>query len=151
MNLMPSVPSPSPINARKRKLLDYVEKNLDEQDNSNRFNAAYREEDRRFTQFLIPPGKRVLELGCGSGALLESLQPSYGLGIDFSAAAIARARELRPHLHFIQGDIEDASTLGSIDGQFDYIVVADTIGMLEDIDGTLRLLHHLCEPSTRIV
>jgi hypothetical protein len=30
-------------------------------------------------------------------------------------------------------------------------VIADTIGMFEDIDGTLRLVHHLCAPSTRIV
>jgi hypothetical protein len=30
-------------------------------------------------------------------------------------------------------------------------VIADTIGMFEDIDGTLRLVHHLCTPSTRII
>src|SRR5713101_5853978 len=30
-------------------------------------------------------------------------------------------------------------------------LLADTIGMFEDIDGTLRLVHHLCAPSTRIV
>ena len=38
-----------------------------------------------------------------------------------------------------------------IEGPFDYIVIADTIGMCEDIDGTLRLIHQLCTPSTRIV
>jgi hypothetical protein len=30
-------------------------------------------------------------------------------------------------------------------------VLADTIGLLEDIDGTLRLIHQLCSPSTRII
>jgi hypothetical protein len=30
-------------------------------------------------------------------------------------------------------------------------VIADTIGMFEDIDGTLRLIYQLCTPSTRIV
>ena len=30
-------------------------------------------------------------------------------------------------------------------------MIADTIGMFEDIDGTLRLVNHLCAPSTRIV
>ena len=39
----------------------------------------------------------------------------------------------------------------AIEGPFDYIVIADTIGMFEDIDGTLRLIYQLCTPSTRIV
>ena len=30
-------------------------------------------------------------------------------------------------------------------------VISDTIGMFEDIDGALRLIHQLCDPSTRIV
>ena len=49
------------------------------------------------------------------------------------------------------GDVEDPATLAAIEGPFDYIVIADTIGMFEDIDGTLRLVHHLCAPSTRII
>ena len=47
-------------------------------------------------QFLIPPGKRVLELGCGRGELLAALQPSYGVGVDFSAKTIARAKSCIP-------------------------------------------------------
>ena len=35
------------------------------------------------------------------------------------------------------GDVEDPATLAAIEGPFDYIVIADTIGMFEDIDGTL--------------
>ena len=49
------------------------------------------------------------------------------------------------------GDVEDPATLAAIEGPFDYIVIADTIGMFEDIDGTLRLIHQLCAPSTRII
>ena len=30
-------------------------------------------------------------------------------------------------------------------------MIADTIGLFEDIDGTLGLVHHLCAPSTRII
>ena len=42
-------------------------------------------------------------------------------------------------------------TLTAIEGPFDYVVIADTIGMFENIDGTLKLVHHLCAPSTRII
>jgi SAM-dependent methyltransferase len=102
-------------------------------------------------RFLIPPGKRVLELGCGTGELLAALEPSYGVGVDFGANTIARARARFPGLDFILGDAEDPATLQAIEGPFDYIVIADTIGMFEDIDGTLRLIYQLCTPSTRIV
>src|ERR1035438_9552720 len=55
-------------------------------------------------QAIIPPGKRVLELGCGTGAILDSLKPSYGVGIDLSPEMVTVARQKRPHLHFSNGD-----------------------------------------------
>jgi SAM-dependent methyltransferase len=150
VNLAASFVSP-PYNSRKREFLEYAEANLAEQYRRNRFNAAYREDDRKFMRFLIPPGKRILELGCGRGELLASLQPSYGVGVDFAANTIARAKELHPDLHFVFGDAEDPATLSVVEGPFDYIVIADTIAMFEDIDGTLRQVHHLCTASTRII
>src|SRR5258708_30348180 len=136
---------------RKRDLLDHFEANGDELDRWREFNAAYHADDRKFMQFLIPPGERVLELGCGRGDLLAALKPSYGVGIDFGAETIAKANARHPDLYFVLGDVEDPATLSSIEGPFDYIVIADTIGMFEDIDGKLRLVHHLCAPSTRII
>ena len=95
---------------RKRDLLDHFEANRDELDRWREFNAAYHEDDRKFMQFLIPPGKRVLELGCGRGDLLAALKPSCGVGIDFGAKTIANARVLHPELHFILGDAEAPET-----------------------------------------
>ena len=136
---------------RKREFLEYVEASLNEQDRRGKFNAAYREDDRRFMRFLIPPGKRVLELGCGRGELLAALEPSYGVGVDFGAKTVARARELHPRSAFRAGRRGRSGDAGSDRRPFDYVVIADTIGMFEDIDGTLRLVHHLCAPSTRII
>jgi SAM-dependent methyltransferase len=136
---------------RKRDLLDYFERNVDELDRWREFNAAYHEDDRKFMQFLIPQGKRILELGCGRGDLLAALKPSYGVGIDFGTETIAKANARHPDLYFVLGDVEDPATLSAIEGPFDYVVIADTIGMFEDIDGTLRLIHQHCAPSTRII
>ena len=136
---------------RKRSLLDHFEASGGEQYQGGRFNATYREDDQKFMQFLIPPGKRVLELGCGRGDLLATLKPSYGVGVDFSAKTIAKASALHSHLNFVVGDAEHPATLAAIEGPFDYIVIADTIGMFEDIDGTLKLIHQLCAASTRII
>src|SRR5579859_4231877 len=136
---------------RKQKLMEEIEAGLDDAERWRKFNAAYHEDDFKFMRFLIPPGKRVLELGCGTGDLLAALEPSYGVGIDFGANTLARARQRHPALSFALGDVEEPATLAAIEGPFDYIVIADTIGMFEDIDGTLRLIHQFCAPSTRII
>ena len=60
-------------NQRKRDLVEHFEANGDELDRWRKFNAAYHEDDFKFMKFLIPPGKRVLELGCGRGDLLAAL------------------------------------------------------------------------------
>jgi ubiquinone/menaquinone biosynthesis C-methylase UbiE len=151
MNLALSAASLKLANPRKQKLLEEIEASLDDAERWRKFNAAYHEDDLKFMRFLIPPGKRVLELGCGTGDLLAALQPSYGVGIDFGAQTLARARERHPGLTFVLGDVEEPATLEGIEGPFDYIVIADTIGMFEDIDGTLHLIHKFCAPSTRIV
>jgi SAM-dependent methyltransferase len=152
MNRMSSSAAPflSP-NSRKRELIEDIDGGLEEQERWREINAAYHADDHKFMRFLIPPGKRVLELGCGLGHLLAALEPSYGVGVDFGPQALARARARYPHLNFVLGDAEDAATLSAIEGPFDYIVIADAIGMFEDIDSTLRLIHQLCAPSTRII
>src|ERR1700760_887798 len=146
-------PSLSPLlnDQRKRDLLAYFEADNGRQDTPTRLNASFRVSDLKFMKFLIPPGKRVLELGCGSGDLLAALEPSYGVGVDFAPSAIARAKARHPGMNYIVGDAEDPATLAAIEGPFDYIVIADTIGMFEDIDGTLRQVHQLCTASTRMV
>ena len=85
-------PTLQPGNSRKRELLRHFETNGDELNRPGRFNSAYRQGDLKFMQFLIPPGKLVLELGCGRGDLLAALKPSRGVGIDFSADMIAKAQ-----------------------------------------------------------
>ena len=47
---------------------------------------------------LIPQGKNVLEIGCGTGSLLAALQPKQGTGIDLSAKMIEKARQKYPRL-----------------------------------------------------
>jgi len=140
-----------PLSNRKRELLQHVESTADDQEAWRKLNSAYYESDRSFLQFLVPSGKRVLEVGCGRGDLLNALAPSYGVGIDFSPTMIAKARERHPHLSFVCEDVEQPGAFEKLEGAFDYILIADTIGMLEDIDGTLRALHRVCSPSTRLV
>ena len=74
-------------------------------------------------QFLVPPGVRVLELGCGQGDLLARLRPAYGVGVDLSPALIelSGAKALsRRHYEMIAAN---RSYFGKLDpfGDFDLI------------------------------
>ena len=103
---------------------------------------------QRVYGFVIPKGARVLELGCGFGDLLASLEPDYGVGIDFSSAAISKARINHPCLHF---EVMDAESLELGTEQFDYIIISDTINDLWDVQTTLNGITPHCHPSTRLV
>jgi len=113
--------------------------------------AFFHREDLLYLKFLIPPSLRILELGCGTGHLLAALEPSFGVGVDYSEGMIAQARKMNPHLTFRCGDIEDPSVIQSLPGPFDVILIVDTLGSLDDCQSLLENLHQLCTRDTRIV
>jgi SAM-dependent methyltransferase len=137
--------------AHKLAVFENAERMAEQRESWIERNAAYYRDDRRYLRFIIPEGARVLDLGCGTGSLLSALKPSRGVGVDFSPAMIEKASAAYPDLEFVLGDIEGPHTIASIDGEFDFIVLSDTIGSLEDIEETLRRLHPLCAASTRLV
>ena len=141
----------SRLNARKASVLDHANRVAGERQRWIARNRAFYRDDRNYMKFLIPKGVRVLDLGCGTGDLLAELEPSYGVGIDISPAMIEHAKRLNPHLSFAVGDIEDEAVIARIEGPFDYIILSDTIGMLDDIETALRQLQPLCGPDTRLI
>jgi SAM-dependent methyltransferase len=144
-------PDEARASARKSVVLDHANRIAGERQHWIARNRAFYRDDRNYMRFLIPKGVRVLDLGCGTGDLLAELEPSYGVGIDVSPSMIEQAKRLYPKLSFVVGDIEDGTVIGRIEGPFDYIVMSDTIGMLDDIETALRQLQPLCGPDTRIV
>jgi SAM-dependent methyltransferase len=139
------------VTARKNKILNLAEILAEDRVRWIQRNRYFYEEDLRYMRFLVRPGLRVLDLGCGIGDLLAALEPSFGVGVDFSPNMIKIAEARHAGLHFICGDIEDQKTLAGLDGEFDVIVLSDTIGSLEDCEQTLRMLHNLSHTDTRIV
>ena len=73
-------------------------------------------------------GQRVLDIGCGNGALTAQIQRA-GMsvtGIDFTASGIDRARQSFPDITFVVHDISDP-LLPALQGQFDIVVSAEVI------------------------
>lgn len=111
----------------------------------------FHREDLQFLKFLVPEGARVLELGCSTGELLAALKPSFGVGVDLSGSAIEEARRAFPGLQFQAGDIESAEFVRSLPGPFDFILIVDTLGSLDDCQLMFENLHDLCTRETRLI
>jgi SAM-dependent methyltransferase len=98
-------------------------------------------------KFNVSPGLEILELGCGSGALLACLQPVYGIGMDISPKMVALAKKLHPEYEFIQMDANNFN-LGR---KFDAVVISDTVNDLWDVQTTLENIYRHLKPNGRLV
>ena len=108
--------------------------------------SGYHRRLQQIYRFLIPPGQRVLEIGSGTGHLLASLEPSQGIGVDFSPAMVESARRSYPELDFLCVDAMELS----LDQEFDCIVLADVINDLWDVQAVFERVAALARPQTRI-
>ena len=117
---------------------------------SRKWEGGNRHYHRRLNQIfqnLVPPGQRVLEVGCGQGDLLAALQPSYGVGVDFSGEMLARAREKHPGLTFVEADAHDLT----LPETFDVIILSDLINDVWDVEMILQRVRLMSTPSTRVI
>ncbi|XHR82608.1 MAG: glycosyltransferase [Gloeotrichia echinulata GP01] len=119
-------------------------------------NKYYYQDIQNLHKFLIPTESNVLEIGCGTGDLLASLNPKLGVGIDLSPQVITIAEEKYPSLSFYCLDAENLnqefitnSSLSSV--KFDFIILSGVLGYLTDIQLVLQHLQIFCHPRTRII
>ncbi len=104
----------------------------------------------KYLRFIVPAGKSVLEIGCGDGDVLRRLEPSRGVGCDLSHEMVAKARrDASPGetIDFTQADIESTT----FNEQFDYVVMSDLLGSLQDIQQALENVRSACTEQTRVV
>ncbi|HEY9076365.1 MAG TPA: glycosyltransferase [Anaerolineaceae bacterium] len=109
--------------------------------------AYYHRRLAEIYRFQVPPGQRVLEVGCGRGDLLAALEPAYGVGVDFSPEMISRARRKHPNLHFIRADAHELA----LEEKFDAIILSDLLNDLWDLQTFFERLLPLTTPRTRII
>lgn len=96
--------------------------------------------DRDVIAAMIPPGSRVLDIGCGDGGLLDHLVrergcTGEGLDLDLDAMIATMSRGI-PALH---GDACEALSRMP-DGAWDFVVLNQT---LQAVDSPPRLLHEI--------
>ncbi|MDR1454436.1 MAG: glycosyltransferase [Tannerella sp.] len=132
----------------KEEIYSFYRTTVQTREKWNRRNLFYHQLLEQYCSFIIPEGKRVMEVGCGSGNLLNAVKPAFGTGIDFVPELIEIAQRKYPHLHFIVDDVEELQTGGET---FDYIILSDLMGCLWDAQKAIHNIRRLCHPQTRVV
>jgi SAM-dependent methyltransferase len=98
----------------------------------------------------------VVDLGCGSGALLERIgraRPKTRLvGIDVEPSALELAKQRLPDAEFVTGDLDQDAVAGqAFRGQADAVVCSEVLEHLESPERALRLAGELLQPGGRLV
>jgi methionine biosynthesis protein MetW len=87
---------------------------------------------------LIPPGSRVLDLGCGDGALLAYLRDARqctGYGVELDDGKVLEC--VRRGVNVIQRNLEEGLSLFE-DNSFDVVLQLDTLQHLRNTEAMLR-------------
>jgi SAM-dependent methyltransferase len=133
--------------AKKADLVHFMDAIAPRRDQWIHRNKSYYRDLVKLLSHNITPDSSVLEIGCGTGFLLNGLNPRRGVGIDIAEGMVSIARKNYPHLEFQQMDAEAIS----LSEKFDFVILSDAVGYFEDIQQAFRELKKVCSPSTRII
>lgn len=131
----------------KQQIAALFDRYAPERDKWRRGSSYYQEALEQLCREVIPPGKSVLDLGCGTGDLLAAVRPRLGVGVDLSRGMLERARAKYPAYNFIQGDAEQLPVRTG----FEYVIMSDLAGHLGDIWTALRNLRQACADDTTVI
>lgn len=116
-------------------------------DKSKSWGKYYHQRLSKIFQNIVPLNQSVIEFGCGQGDLLSSLNPIFGVGVDFSAGMIQRAKRRHPDLHFIQAEVHDTC----LHENFDFIIISDLLNELWDVQKVFEQASKHAGQHTRVI
>ncbi len=131
----------------RTRMYEYFENNAKYRDKWISRNKFYHKTIEQQYAFMIPEGSKVLDLGCSTGDLLNSVKPVYGIGVDFSPSVVEIAKSKYPNLEFVVADVEEFIC----PFQPDYVIVSDLVAALWDIQKFLCTLRKYCGDSTKVI
>lgn len=113
-------------------------------------NFYYHDELQKIFRFLIPTAVSVAEIGCGTGDVLGRMSREKMMGVDFSQGMVETAKKKYPDIQFevMNSDNLDPERLK---GPYDYIIMSDLIGHLNDVQKTFEKSRKLMHEKSRLI
>lgn len=102
---------------------------------------------KRWVRAMVPPGRKVLDVGCGRGELLAAVEPSAGVGLDLSPDMVACARADHPGLDFRVDAIEQFTAESS----FDAALAVNLIEYTWDVGAVLQRIRDALRDNGRLL
>ena len=106
-------------------------------------------------KFLLKPGMRILEIGCGEGGVLKAFinKGCEGVGVEMDAPRIENAKKFLPDdvgtgkIKFIIKDIYKVDIGRDFGGPFDIIVLKDVIEHIHDQAKLIGWMKNFLKPG----
>lgn len=123
----------------------HFDKVADGYDEGKKKYSFYYENLKKFLSSQIPSGKRVFEIGCGTGDLLVALKPKYGYGMDISSKMI----EISKIKHQKSKNLKFSTIWPSRNSNhFDFIFMSDVVEHLERPEKVFQKVVKLVDKKT---
>jgi len=98
---------------------------------------------------IVPPGGRILELGCGTGDLLAALDPTVGVGLNVAGALTVLARRKHPQFQFETVDVDQAKITPNVVPE--YVLLNNMLDYVYDVWDLLENLRPVVTGQTLLV
>lgn len=134
------------MNANQQKI-NYFEEIAPKRPKKRLLNRYYWNDITKYCNYFSHEDISVLEVGCGTGELLNDISAKRKVGIDFSPSMIKIAKEQFPAIEFHEMEAENIS----LNEKFDLIILSNLIGYVDDVEAVLKQLHKVCHPQTKII
>lgn len=116
-----------------------------------RRNRFFHSQVNRLIRAQIRPHCSILDLGCGDGELIGSIESSIrvAVGVDVDEQAVADARERGIHGDFVAAAVEELE-VAPLENP-DYVIMSMLLDQVYDIDTILSRVHQWSGPQTRVI
>ena len=98
----------------------------------------------KFIRKFIDKNDKILEVGCGSGNLLRSIECDNISGLDISPGMVKEAKKTCPKGEFVVGDAEK---LPFNNNSFDKVIISEVLYYLPNLDKAIHEAFRVLKPN----